>query len=503
MNTPSTATVLVANRGEIARRVLRTFRRLGVNTIAVYSDPDATAPFVADADFAVPLEGITPAETYLDQEKILAAGRRHGATHVHPGYGFLSENASFARAVEEAGLTFIGPTAASIEAMGDKTAAVAEARAAGVPIIPSYIPAAGETFAGAELVARAKEIGLPLMVKAAAGGGGKGMRIARDASEVAELVAAASREAESAFGDGRLFLERYLENARHIEVQLLGDGRGAAIALGERDCSIQRRHQKLIEECPAPRLPEKTRKAMHTAAVSLAERVSYRGAGTVEFILAESGEFFFLEMNTRLQVEHPVTELVFGIDLVEAQLRIANGDFDLSQVDLTPRGHAIELRVYAEDPANDFLPSVGPLELVHWSDDPGIRVDAGVVTGQTVTIDYDPMLAKLIAYGADRTEAIARLRTAIASSCIAGVETTLAFGRELLGRDDFRDVEISTTMIADRIAPWTAPTLPEELRDLIAASAEHVARSTPRRGSSGPATIPPPSALLPDWRHLG
>ena len=503
MNANPTPTVLVANRGEIARRVLRTFRRLGVKTIAVYSDPDATAPFVAEADFAVPLDGVTPAETYLDQEKILAAGRRHGATHVHPGYGFLSENAGFARTVEEAGLTFIGPTAESIESMGDKTAAVVEARAAGIPIIPSYIPTPGETLAEDELIARANEIGLPLMVKAAAGGGGKGMRIARDAGEVAELVTAASREAESAFGDGRLFLERYLENARHIEVQLLGDGRGGAIALGERDCSVQRRHQKLIEECPAPRLPEKTRTAMHEAAVSLAERVSYRGAGTVEFILADSGEFFFLEMNTRLQVEHPVTELVFGIDLVEAQLKIADGTFDLSKVDLTPRGHAIELRVYAEDPANDFLPSIGPLELVHWSDDPGIRVDAGVVTGQNVTIDYDPMLAKLIAFGTDRTEAIDRLRSAIATTCIAGVETTLAFGHEMLGRDDFREADLATTMIADRIAPWTPPTLPEELGEIVAAAAAHVARSAPARGGAGPAEIPPPSALLPDWRHLG
>ena len=497
-------TVLVANRGEIARRVLRTLRRLGVRTIAVHSDPDAGAPFVADASVAVPLEGVSPTETYLDVEKILAAGRAHGATMVHPGYGFLSENAEFARRVEAEGWTFIGPTPESIEAMGDKTAALEVARAAGVPTIPSYIPPEGKAPSAEVLIEEARSIGLPLMVKAAAGGGGKGMRIARDEKEIPELVAAANREALAAFGDGRLFLERYLEHARHVEVQLLGDGRGAAIAVGERDCSIQRRHQKLVEESPAPNLPEATRKAMHESAVALAERVSYRGAGTVEFILAPSGEFFFLEMNTRLQVEHPVSELVHGIDLVEAQLQIAEGNCDLASFgDLAPRGHSVELRVYAEDPANDFLPSIGTLETVHWSDDPGIRVDSGVVSGQAVTIDYDPMLAKLIAYGATREEAIDRLRAAIAGSFIAGVETTLSFGRELIGREDFRTADVFTTFIADRMSPWSPPAIESDWQETITAAARHVLAGSARRGGGENAPPPTPSLTLPSWRHLG
>ncbi len=504
MSRPGPPTVLVANRGEIARRVLRTLRRLGVRTIAVHSDPDAQAPFVGDADVAVSLDGVSPAETYLDVEKILGIGRAHGATMVHPGYGFLSENAAFARAVEAEGWAFIGPTPTSIEAMGDKTRALVEAKAAGVPTIPSYIPPLGKTPSNEELIQRALEVGLPLMVKAAAGGGGKGMRIAHHEKEIPELVAAASREALNAFGDGRLFLERYLENARHVEVQLLGDGNGNAIAVGERDCSIQRRHQKLVEESPAPALPDQTRAAMHASAVALAERVSYRGAGTVEFILAPTGEFFFLEMNTRLQVEHPVSELVHGIDLVEAQLRIAEGSCNLASFgDLTPRGHAIELRVYAEDPANDFLPSIGILDTVFWSDDPGIRVDSGVVTGQSVTINYDPMLAKLIAYGATRDEAIDRLRTAIAGSFIAGVETTLSFGRDLIGREDFRKADIFTTFIADRMSPWSPPVIEEDWNETIVAATRHVLAKASRRGGGAGSPPPTPSETLPGWRHLG
>jgi acetyl/propionyl-CoA carboxylase alpha subunit len=505
--------VLVANRGEIARRVLRTVRRMGYRSIAVHSEPDAGAPALAEADFIVPLGGVTPAESYLDIEKILAAGRRHASAGsrvlVHPGYGFLSENARFAEAVEAEGWLFLGPTAASITAMGDKTAALVEAREAGVPIIPSHVPEPGSTPDPQELIARAREIGLPLMVKAAAGGGGKGMRIARTEAELPELVSAAAREALGAFGDGRLFLERYLEGARHVEVQLLGDGAGKAIAIGERDCSIQRRHQKLVEESPAPGLMAETRAAMHAAAIALAERVDYRGAGTVEFILASSGEFYFLEMNTRLQVEHPVSELVHGIDLVEAQIRIAEGDadgspFDLGTLgDLSPRGHAIELRVYAEDPANGFLPSIGRLDLVHWADDPGVRVDAGVVTGQCVTIDYDPMLAKLIAHGADRAEAIDRLRAAIAGSCIAGVETTLAFGRELIGRDDFRRGDVFTTFIAERMPEWQRPEVGAEWRELIIAASRHLRVETARGPTGGPRTLPTPSETLDGWRHLG
>ncbi len=498
--------VLVANRGEIARRVLRTCRTLGLQTIAVHSDVDARAPFVADADVAAPLGGDSPAESYLDARKIIAAGRAHGATMVHPGYGFLSENADFARAVEAEGWIFIGPTPENIESMGDKTRAIEEARGAGVPTIRSYVPAPGEDPDLETLTAEARTVGLPLMIKAAAGGGGKGMRIAHREEELPELIAAARREAQAAFGDGRLFLERYLVGARHVEVQLLGDGAGAAIALGERDCSLQRRHQKLIEECPAPGLSEKTRRAMHEAAVALAERVRYRGAGTVEFILDREGDFHFLEMNTRLQVEHPVTEAVFGLDLVAAQFAIAAGTIDLDELRaLSPRGHAIELRVYAEDPASGFLPSIGRLEAVCFSDAPGIRIDSGVITGSTVPIEYDPLLAKLIAWGESREQAIERLRAAIADSFIAGVETTLAFGRDLLGREEFRTGDVCTTTIADRMTPWSPPPVDAQWHETIIAAGRHLLAG--RRGGRGdgpPGGEPAsPSESLVDWRHLG
>jgi len=496
-------TILVANRGEIARRVLRTIQRLGYQGVAVYSDPDATAPFVGEADFAVPLHGTTPAESYLDIDKILAAGRQHRATMVHPGYGFLSESAEFARRVESEGWAFIGPTPDSIEVMGDKTRALEEARSVGVPIIPSFIPEPGSITTSQQLVGEAKKIGFPLMIKAAAGGGGKGMRIAQSVAELSELVEAATREATASFGDGRLFLERYLQGARHVEVQVLGDGLGRAVALGERDCSIQRRHQKLVEESPAPCLPAKTRTAMHTAAVALAKRVSYRGVGTVEFILDQSGDFFFLEMNTRLQVEHPVTELVHGLDLVEAQIQVALGSIDLESLSTQlPRGHAIELRVYAEDPALQFLPSIGQLEEVLFSTAPGIRVDSGVERGGEVTIDYDPMLAKLIAHGATREEAIDRLRTAIAESFIAGVETTLAFGHDLLGREDFRSGDVSTTFIADRMPNWSPKVLDPEWQDAIVTAAQHLISRSRSTDREGPIPILAPSEVLRGWRHL-
>jgi len=497
-----TPTILVANRGEIARRVLRTIRRMGYPSIAVFSDPDATAPFVGEADFAVPLDGTAPVESYLDIDKILAAGRQHRATMVHPGYGFLSESAEFARRVEAEGWSFLGPTPDSIEVMGDKTRALEEARSAGVPIIPSFIPEPGSKTTVQELVVEAKKIGFPLMIKAAAGGGGKGMRIAQSEQELSELVESATREATAAFGDGRLFLERYLQGARHVEVQVVGDGHGEAVALGERDCSIQRRHQKLVEESPAPCLPEETRAAMHTAAVALAKRVSYRGVGTVEFILDQSGDFFFLEMNTRLQVEHPVTELVHGLDLVEARIQVALGSIDLeSCAKLLPRGHAIELRVYAEDPALQFLPSIGKLEEVLFSTAPGIRVDSGVEKGGEVTIDYDPMLAKLIAHGATRAEAIDRLRAAIVESFIAGVETTLSFGHELLGREDFRSGDLSTTFIADRMPNWSPKAVDPDWQDAIVTAAQHLASQRRTSDRAGHSPILAPSEILRGWRH--
>lgn len=446
--------VLVANRGEIARRLIRGLKRLGHETVAVHSEADANAPHVALADFAFALGGTTAAESYLRIERILEACRATGANAVHPGYGFLSENAEFAAAAEAAGLIFVGPRADSIRLMGDKTAAIETARAAGVPTVPSYTPPSPET-APDEIAREAKKLGLPLMIKAAAGGGGKGMRIAHDASELAELVPAAVREAKSAFGDGRIFLERYVNPARHVEVQVLGDGEGGAVVFGERDCSVQRRHQKLVEEAPAPNLSDTTRTALHDAARGLVESTKYRGAGTVEFILAEDESFFFLEMNTRLQVEHPVTECVFGVDLLALQMSVAAGrGIPASCHGIEPRGHAIEVRVYAEDAEGGFLPSTGDLVEVTWPSGPGVRVDSGVETGHEVTLHYDPMLAKVIVWDTDRGRAIDALRQALGETFIAGVKTTVGFCRDLIDHAAFREAKLSTGFIPEHFADW-------------------------------------------------
>ena len=442
--------VLVANRGEIAVRLLRGLRALGKDTVAVYSEADTAAPHLRAASRAVCLGPPPPGESYLKVEALLEAARKTGADAIHPGYGFLSENADFAAAVENAGLTFIGPTPDSIRAMGDKTTAGDIAREAGVPTVPAHTP--GDAEDGAALQQAAEQIGLPVLVKAAAGGGGKGMRIARTIEEIPELVAAASREAVGAFGDGRVFLERYLENARHVEVQVVGDGKGKALLFGARDCSTQRRHQKLIEECPPPRITEATYDAMLAASRSLVEKTNYRGAGTVEFILAETGEFFFLEMNTRLQVEHPVTELVFGVDLLELQVRVAEGrGWPQELENRAARGHAVEVRIYAENPAAGFLPSIGTLTEVVWPQGPGIRVDAGVERGNEVSIYYDPLLAKIITYGADRDEALTRMQHALDETFLAGVETSVRFCRELIAHEDFRNANVHTTYVGEKL----------------------------------------------------
>jgi 3-methylcrotonyl-CoA carboxylase alpha subunit len=418
--------VLIANRGEIACRVIRTCRRLGIRTIAVYSEADADAQHVRLADEAFPIGGPRPADSYLRGDAILAVAKKAGAQAIHPGYGFLSENTDFARACSEAGIAFIGPRPESIEAMGSKAAAKALMETHGVPLVPGYH---GDNQDGAFLAEQAAKTGFPLMIKAAAGGGGKGMRIVRKEAEFADALASAQREAQSSFGDARVILERYVEHPRHIEFQVFGDSQGRVIHLNERECSAQRRYQKVLEETPSPFLDDARRAAMGEAAVAAAKAVNYVGAGTVEFIVAPTGEFFFMEMNTRLQVEHPVTELTLGLDLVEWQLRVAAGEpLPLAQDQISAHGHAIEVRLYAEDPDQNFLPGSGKLLRLRLpAPSEHVRLDGGVIEGDTVTIFYDPMIAKLIVFDADRPRALLRLRETLAECEIAGPKSNIAF----------------------------------------------------------------------------
>ncbi|MFC5580932.1 biotin carboxylase N-terminal domain-containing protein [Rhodanobacter terrae] len=418
--------VLIANRGEIACRVIRTCRRLGIHTIAVYSQADRDAQHVRLADEAWPIGGPRPADSYLRGDAILEMAKKSGAQAIHPGYGFLSENTGFARACMQAGIVFIGPRPESIDAMGSKAAAKALMEQHAVPLVPGYH---GENQDTAFLAEQAAKTGFPLMIKAAAGGGGKGMRIVRSAAEFADALASAQREAASSFGDTRVILERYVEHPRHIEFQVFGDTHGNVIHLNERECSAQRRYQKVLEETPSPFLDEARRKAMGEAAVAAAKAVDYVGAGTVEFIVAQSGEFFFMEMNTRLQVEHPVTELTLGLDLVEWQLRVAAGQpLPLRQEQVHAHGHAIEVRLYAEDPDQNFLPGSGKLQTLRLpAPSPHVRLDGGVIEGDTVTIFYDPMIAKLIVFDATREQALQRLREALAACEIVGPKSNIGF----------------------------------------------------------------------------
>ncbi|HET9062410.1 MAG TPA: biotin carboxylase N-terminal domain-containing protein, partial [Candidatus Binatia bacterium] len=421
--------VLIANRGEIARRIARTCREMGIGTVAVFSEPDRTAPFVGEADEAVAIGGAAPSESYLRIDKLIDAARRTGADAIHPGYGFLAENAELSQRCLDAGLVFIGPPPAVISAMGSKLEAKRRMTGAGVPMLPSGEipagnPATNAATKTADLDRLAKEIGLPLLVKASAGGGGKGMRIVREAGELADAVASARREAESAFGDGTVYLERYLEGARHVEVQIFGDTHGNVVHLGERECSIQRRHQKIVEESPCVVLDPTRREAMCDAAVLGGRAIGYVGAGTVEFLFAADGRFYFLEVNTRLQVEHPVTELVTGLDLVRLQIEVARGARLPRQEDLPrARGHAIEVRLYAEDAERDYLPQTGTLRRFEIEPLPGLRVDTGVETGSVVGVHYDPMLAKVIAWASSREESAAKLARGLESARIHGVRT--------------------------------------------------------------------------------
>jgi propionyl-CoA carboxylase alpha chain len=467
--------VLVANRGEIARRVFRTAREMGLRCIAVYTPADAASPHVADADEAVRLT-----TSYLDGAALIAAAQATGAEAVHPGYGYLSENAAFAADVVAAGLVWVGPPPEVIASMGDKLAAKRIAVEAGVPTLPSSDdPTAGD------------DVGYPLLVKAAAGGGGKGMRVVESAGDLAEAVAAAQREAASAFGDDRVFLERYVARARHVEIQVLGDAHGGLVHLGERECSIQRRHQKVLEESPSPAVDADLRAAMGDAALKLARAIGYRSAGTVELLLDDaSADFWFLEVNTRLQVEHPVTEEVTGIDLVREQLRIAAGEpLDIAQDDVEPYGHAIEARLYAEDPAAGFLPATGTLAAFEPAQEPRVRWDAGVTTGSVVGVDFDPMLAKVVAHGDTRAEAAGRLALALERLHLGGVTTNRDFLVATLRHPAFLEGDTTTDFI-ERVGPTTDPPVTDDdLRRAAAAAALWVQGAT-RAEATVLATIP-------------
>ncbi|GAA1445525.1 ATP-binding protein [Leifsonia poae] len=462
------STVIVANRGEIACRVIRTLQRLGIRAVAVYSDADRDAPHVRLADVAVRLGPAPARQSYLDVEAILEAARATGAEAVHPGYGFLSENAAFASACADAGIVFIGPGVRALDVMGDKIAAKREVEAHGVPTIRGI---AEPGLTDDALIEAAAAIGYPLLVKPSAGGGGKGMQAVHDAADLPDALRAARRVAASAFGDDTLFLERLVDTPRHIEVQVLADRHGSIVHLGERECSLQRRHQKVVEEAPSALLDAETRERIGRAACAVAASVDYVGAGTVEFLVsdADPGAFFFMEMNTRLQVEHPVTELVTGLDLVEWQVRIAAGEpLDFTQDDVTLTGHAVEVRVYAENPERGFLPTDGTVIALHEPTGPGIRVDSGLVAGAPIVTDYDPMLSKVIAWADDRATALRRLDAALADTHILGAVTNVRWLRDLLADEDVRAARLDTTLI-DRRFSDLAPTAPDA-HQLVAAA---------------------------------
>ena len=468
--------ILIANRGEITIRILRACREMGIQTVAIYSEADAGARHVRTADEAVLIGPPAAQESYLSIDKIIKAAKVSGAQAVHPGYGFLAENADFAEAVTTAGLVFIGPPAAAIRAMGDKAESKARMKAAGVATVPGVEQL--ESFPDFERAARS--IGYPVLVKASAGGGGKGMRIVWEADDLPEELEAARREALHAFGDGRLLIERYIPSAHHIEFQVFGDQHGNLVHLFERECSVQRRYQKIIEESPSPLLDPALRERMGAAAVEAARAVGYANAGTVEFIVdPDSREFYFLEMNTRLQVEHPVTELVTGLDLVQWQLRIASGEaFPFSQQDLNQRGHAIECRIYAEDPAGGFLPSTGRLLQYREPQGPGIRVDAGVWEGSQVSHHYDPLLAKLIVGAETREAAIRRMQAALRQYVIHGVTTNVDFLQSVLAHPDFQDGRATTRWVDAAFEDWQASEATPEA--LIAAALADVAVAKPQ-----------------------
>ena len=490
-------TVLVANRGEIACRVIRTLRQMGIRSVAVYSDADADARHVREADVAVRLGPAQASQSYLDIDKVIAAARDTGADAVHPGYGFLSENSRFARALEEAGIVFIGPPASAIETMGDKITAKAAVSERDVPTVPG-ISRPGLT--DDDLIAGAAEVGYPVLVKPSAGGGGKGMRRVEHAADLPAALESARRESANAFGDDTLFLERFVDTPRHIEVQILADRHGNVIHLGERECSLQRRHQKVIEEAPSALLDEATRSRIGEAACDAARSVGYVGAGTVEFIVSAKrpDEFFFMEMNTRLQVEHPVTEMVTGVDLVAWQVRVAAGEeLTLRQEDVTLTGHAVEARVYAEDPGKGFLPTGGTVLAIREPEGPGVRVDSGLRVGTVVGSDYDPMLSKVIVHGRDRAEALALLDAALADTHVLGLRTNIDFCRFLITHPEVVAGRLDTGLL-DRTLDEYAPAAPPE--GALVAAAMH---RTEQRWAAVPKSRRSPWDVPNGWRIGG
>ena len=500
--------VLVANRGEIALRVIRACRELGIASVAVYSEADAHAPHVREADEAVLLGPAPSSESYLKGDAIIAAAKRVGAEAIHPGYGFLSEREWFARAVRDAGLVFVGPAAEAIAAMGSKTAARELAIAAGTPVVPGTTTALRDAAEAEEVAGR---FGYPVLLKAAAGGGGKGMRVVHKQDELASALASAQREARNAFGDDAVYVEKYIVGPRHVEIQVLGDHHGTMLHLGERECSVQRRHQKMIEEAPSVAVSPELRARMGAAAVAAARAAGYTNAGTCEFLLDADGSFYFLEMNTRIQVEHPVTELVTGIDLVQWQLRVAAGErLPFAQDAITPRGWAIECRITSEDPANGFLPSTGQVQYLHVPAGPGVRWDGGIETGSEISLHYDPMLAKLIVWAPDRAQAIARMHRALLELTIEGVDTSRDFHLRVMEDEEFRAGAIEIQWLERRLAALTAAPPPREsvVRAAIAAvllaeRERNTRRLTPRSSEVAIAATESPTAWLEMARREG
>ncbi|AZQ34939.1 acetyl/propionyl/methylcrotonyl-CoA carboxylase subunit alpha [Streptomyces cyaneochromogenes] len=495
-------TVLVANRGEIAVRVIRTLRAMGVRSVAVFSDADADARHVREADTAVRIGPAPASESYLSVERLLDAAARTGAEAVHPGYGFLAENAGFARACADDGLVFIGPPAGAISLMGDKIRAKETVRAAGVPVVPG---SSGSGLTDGQLADAAREIGMPVLLKPSAGGGGKGMRLVRDEAHLTDEIAAARREARASFGDDTLLVERWVDRPRHIEIQVLADGHGNVVHLGERECSLQRRHQKIIEEAPSVLLDEATRAAMGEAAVQAARSCGYRGAGTVEFIVpgGDPSSYYFMEMNTRLQVEHPVTELITGLDLVEWQLRVAAGErLAFGQEDVRLTGHAVEARICAEDPARGFLPSGGTVLRLREPQGDGVRTDSGLSEGTEVGSLYDPMLSKVIAYGPDRATALRKLRAALAETVTLGVQTNAGFLRRLLAHPAVLAGELDTGLVERVVDDLVATDVPDEVYE--AAAAVRLEALRPRgAGWTDPFSVPSGWRLGGEPRPVG
>jgi acetyl-CoA carboxylase biotin carboxylase subunit len=497
--------ILIANRGEITRRVILACQELGISTVAIYSEPDADMPWVRLADESYPLKGATAAETYLDQEAIFHIARITGVEAIHPGYGFLSENPSFAAACTDHDLVFIGPEAKVIQLLGSKAEARALALESGVPVVPGLDSAC---MLDADLAAAINEMGFPLLIKASAGGGGKGMRVVRSAAEFNDALPMARREALSSFGDDHVLVERYLPQIHHVEIQVLGDKHGNVVHLFERDCSIQRRHQKIIEESPSPLVTDALREKIAEAAVRLTRAAGYENAGTVEFIVDGSGQFYFLEMNTRLQVEHPVTEMTTGFDLCAWQIRIAAGEaLPFKQEEISCHGHALECRIYAEDPAQDFLPSIGTLTTYRSPSGPGVRVEDGVESGSVVSPYYDPLLAKVITWGQDRPEAIRKMVRALRDMVVLGVTTNIPYLLAILNESGFQNGNATTNYLNEQMAGWTPDIVVNE--DILLAAAVF---EVLHKGSKGAASrdgrvldteVPAdPWDDLPSWRNV-